>query len=456
MTGSSTTSPTPVATVEVVHLTPAQRVRSLLAVTSGNYLEWFDWTSYAVFTPYIAATFFNSDNPTSALLATLAVFAVSFAARPLGGLLLGMLADRRGRKTALVTAMLMMAGGSLAIAILPGYEAIGSWASAILFLVRFLQGLAHGGESAGAYTYLAEIAPRERRGLWGSSIMVTVTLGVITATGLGAILTSVFDEATMSSWGWRIPFLLGGLLAVFALVIRRSAQESTVMHEDSAEGAPVVRRTFTRRQLTIISVRIVALGVLSQVLYYTWVSYYAAYAISAKGMDRQGAYLASLAAQVLVLFVLPLWGHFSDRVGRRRSYTLWAILVIIVAFPTSAILGSAPMSLFIAQGVCLIVWAIQASIHSTVMAEQAPTEVRATSVGIFSSVAAALTGGTAPYLNTWLTARDLGWVFTAYIVALAVITLIAVRFMPETAGLKMDEIPLPGEPYAKVPPHRSA
>jgi MHS family alpha-ketoglutarate permease-like MFS transporter len=431
-------------------LTMRERLRSLVAVVCGNYLEWFDWTMYVVFTPYIAATFFDPTDRTSAVLATLAVFAVAFAARPLGGYLLGRLADRKGRKTALVVAMLMMAFGSLAIAILPGYETLGALASVILFLVRVSQGIAHGGESASAYTYLAEIAPKNRRGLWGSTIMMTVTLGVISATGLGAIMTSLLTAEQMGSWGWRVPFILGALLAVLALWIRRSARESSVFEEEATEvKAP---RVITRRQVTIISVRLIALGVLTQVLYYTWVSFYAAYAINAKGMEAKGAYLASLGAQLIALVVLPFMGYLSDRIGRRRSYVIWSLAVIAVVFPTSAMLTDAPVSLFMAQTICLIVWAIQSSIHSTVMAEQAPTEIRATSVGVFSSVAAALTGGTAPYLNTWLTGMGYQWMFSVYIIVLAVITLIAVRYMPETAGLGMDEVPLPGEPYLKKPP----
>ncbi|MFT3804319.1 MAG: MFS transporter [Burkholderiaceae bacterium] len=430
-------------------LTMRERLRSLIAVVCGNYLEWFDWTMYVIFTPYIAATFFDPNDRASAVLATLAVFAVAFAARPLGGLLLGRLADRKGRKTALVVAMLMMAFGSLAIAILPGYDTLGTAASVILFLVRVSQGIAHGGESASAYTYLAEIAPKDRRGLWGSSIMMTVTLGVISATGLGALMTSMLSKEQMGTWGWRVPFILGALLAALALWIRRSARESEVFEGEG--GKSTTQRVITRRQVTIISVRLIALGVLTQVLYYTWVSYYAAYAINTKGMEAKGAYLASLGAQFIALIVLPFMGYLSDRIGRRRSYVIWSLAVIAVVFPTSAMLTAAPMSLFVAQTLCLIVWAIQASIHSTVMAEQAPTEIRATSVGVFSSVAAALTGGTAPYLNTWLTGMGLQWVFSAYIILLAVITLIAVKFMPETAGLGMDEVPLPGEPYLEKP-----
>jgi MHS family alpha-ketoglutarate permease-like MFS transporter len=174
-------------------------------------------------------------------------------------------------------------------------------------------------------------------------------------------------------------------------------------------------------------------------------SFFSAYAISSKGMDENGAYLASLGAQVVALVALPLWGALSDRIGRKRQLRIWSLAVMVVVFPVSWLLTDEPWTLFVAQSLALIVWAAQASIHSTVMAEQAPTEARSTSVGVWSSVGAALTGGTAPYLNTWLTGLGLEWVFSAYIIALAVVTLITLRFIPETAGVPMDEIPMPGE-----------
>lgn len=430
-------------------LSKKQRRTSLVAVVSGNFLEWFDWTVYAIFTTYIAANFFHSGDGTSAVLMTLGVFAGGFFARPIGGLVFGRIGDRLGRKTALVLAMVMMGLGSAIIAVMPTYESIGVWASVGLFAARLIQGMAHGGESGNAYTYLAEIAPKDKRGLWGSSIMVTVTLGVMAATALGALLTSVLADDAMNSWGWRVAFGIGAVLAIFALFIRRQAEESQFFEEAKAEEDTSAARQISRKHLAIIALRIVLLTSLTMVLYYTWMSFFSAYAISSKGMAEQGAYLASLGAQVIAIIVLPLWGALSDRIGRKRQMQLWALAVMVIVFPVSWILTDEPWTLFLAQSIALVVWAMQASIHSTVMAEQAPTEARSTSVGVWSSVGAALTGGTAPYLNTWLTGMGLEWVFSAYIIVLAIVTLITLRFTPETAGLTMDEIPLPGE---KTPP----
>lgn len=331
---------------------------------------------------------------------------------------------------------------------MPSFDTIGLWASIGLAAARVAQGIAHGGESGGAYTYMAEIAPNNRRGLYSSFVMMTLTIGVMAATALGVTLTGLLSPEAMATWGWRVPFLIGAVLAVFGLWIRARAKESPVYEEARiADGkdnsAPKV--TASRRQLTIIAIRIVLLSVLSNVLFYSWMSFFSSYAIGQKGMDPNGAYFASLGAQVIALIALPLWGMFSDRVGRRRSVALGALAVMVIVFPISWLLTDQPWTLFVAQGIALIVWAIQSSIYSTVPAEQAPTGARARSVGVWTSVAAALTGGTAPYLNTWLSSMGLGWVFSVYIVFLAVVTLITLKFTPETAGLDLNEIPLPGE-----------
>lgn len=441
-------SPSQTAERPHIVLTGKQRRISLVAVVLGNFLEWFDWTLYAIFTTYIAVTFFHAKDEISGVLSTLLVFAVGFLARPVGGFLFGWIGDKYGRKNAMFLAMVLMATGSALIGLMPSWNSIGVWATVGLTVARLVQGIAHGGETGGAYTYMAEIAPKEKRGLYGSFIMMTVTIGVMSATALGVLTTSVFTKEQMTEWGWRIPFLLGALLAIVALVIRSRAQESPVYEEARLEDgnentAPIV--TATKKQLAIIALRIVILTSLGQVMFYTWKSFFSSYAIDQKGMDPNGAYLASLGAQAIGLIALPLWAMFSDKFGRKKTVSLGALGVIVVAFPVSWILGEQPWTLFVAQGIALIVWAILSSIYATLSPELAPTAARARSVGVWSSVSAALIGGTAPYLNTWLSDIGLGWVFTLYMMFIALVTLITVRFIPETVGLDMNEIPLPGE-----------
>ncbi|WP_044476333.1 MFS transporter, partial [Rhodococcus aetherivorans] len=187
--------------------TLASKKKSLFASAVGNVLEWYEWSAYAVFAPFIAAVMFNNSDPISALLSTLAVFAVGFLMRPLGGIVFGRIADRRGRKFVLVTTMLMMATGSLVIGIMPTYESIGAWASLILLAARIMQGFAHGGESATAYSYVGEIAPPHRRGMWGSVAFIAIFGGSVLAYSIGGAVTSSLSETAVAEWGWRIPFL---------------------------------------------------------------------------------------------------------------------------------------------------------------------------------------------------------------------------------------------------------
>ncbi|WP_233160068.1 MFS transporter [Pseudonocardia sp. MH-G8] len=226
--------------------TVQQPFRTLLGAGVGNTLEWYDWSVYAIFAPFFAAQFFVDDSPTGALLSTLAVFAVGFLMRPIGGFFFGWLADRRGRRFSMTTSMLLMAAGSLVVGIAPTHSQIGIWAAVVLVLARLAQGLAHGGEIAASYTYIAEIAPRARRGLWSTSLYVSVTAGIVLASLIGAGATSALGTDTVRDWAWRIPFLIGGLLGVVGLHLRRTLPETdafTGQDDDSNSTGAAPRST---------------------------------------------------------------------------------------------------------------------------------------------------------------------------------------------------------------------
>lgn len=304
----------PAATTSV---TLASKKKSLLASSVGNILEWYEWSAYAVFAPFIAAAMFNSDNPVSALLSTLAVFAVGFLMRPLGGIVFGRIADKRGRKFVLVTTMLMMAGGSLVIGLMPTYSSIGVWASVLLLFARVVQGFAHGGESATAYSYVSEIAPPHRRGMWGSVAFVAIFGGSVLAYTIGGAVTSTLSESAVGEWGWRVPFLLGFFLALFALYLRRSMEESEVFdqQETRVDEPRIPRKVVVRAILLMIGM---TSGVTAA--HYTWTSYVSTYAITQKGMDADTAYWMLVIAQVIALVSLPFWvGSPTGSAGARCS-----------------------------------------------------------------------------------------------------------------------------------------
>lgn len=422
------------------------RLRSLRAAVMGNVLEWFDWTLYGTFSVYLAASFFEAGDPTSALLSTLAVFAVGFVARPIGGLIFGRIGDRVGRKATLIMTMVTMAGASLLIALIPSYSAIGWGASLLLLIARLLQGLAHGGESGVSYTYVAELAPNKHRGLWSSSVFVSVTIGVMGATFVGIVLTAIFPPEQMQQFGWRLGFLLGALLGIYALYLRRAADESpefTKERDDASASAP--KSKLTGRQIASIVAKIVMLSAASNAAYYTWVTFAPSFAISGHGMDANGAFIASILAQVVVLFLLPLFGHFADRFGRKPMVFVYGVLVMVVVFPVNLILSDQPWTLFLSQGLGLAVWAIIASIYPAIVAEQVPTKQRALGVGFMASLSVAIFGGTAPYLNQWLGTMGLDWVFSLWVAFLGLLAVIAAFVIKETARVPLSEINADGK-----------
>ncbi|MNJ21801.1 Alpha-ketoglutarate permease [compost metagenome] len=424
------------------------RLASLRAVAVGNALEWFDWTLYGTFSVYLSLNLFDSTDPTSALLATLGVFAGGFLARPLGGWLFGRIGDQHGRKFTLLLTMCLLALTSLAIALIPSYDSIGVYASVCLFICRLVQGLAHGGESGVAYTYVAEIAPPNQRGLWSSSVFVSVTFGVIAATALAGLLSALLGDAAMQAWGWRVGFGVGALLGVYALYLRRSATETEVFESQApATHQGKQHPPVSGRQAALIMRNIVMIAAASNATYYTWVTFAPATAIATQGMNATGAYLASLLAQLLCMLWLPVCGMLSDRYGRRPMVMAFGLGVALVVVPVSMLVTEQPWTLFVAQCIGLSVWALLASIFPAVLAEQVPTQVRAMGVGLVSSLSVAIFGGTAPYLNTWLSSHDLGWVYSVYVMCLGLMAFVAGYIIKETARMDLNDIPLPGQDH---------
>ncbi|MFJ7128744.1 MFS transporter [Streptomyces sp. NPDC098101] len=412
------------------------RRRSLFASTVGNVLEWYEWSAYAVFAPFIATVMFNPSDPVSALLSTLAVFAVGFLMRPLGGIVFGRIADRRGRKFVLVTTMLMMAGGSLVIGLMPTYSSIGAWASLVLLLARTVQGFAHGGESATANTYVAEIAPSERRGLWGSVVFVAIFGGSALAYSVGGAVTSVLSDGAVAEWGWRVPFLFGAFLALAALYLRRGMDESEVFSEGASDGEarPLPRRQVVRAVLLVITM---TSGITAA--HYTWTSYVSTYAITRMGMDAGVAYWCSVAAQCVALTTLPLWGLLSDRVGRRPMMIAFAVLMIALQLPLTGLIGPEGWTLLVASSVALAVVAIPGALLSATMAESFPTRVRTQGIGFAYSVSVAVFGGTAPYLNQLFVELGVARLSGLYIMLLCAFTGVACFLMRETRGIHLKD-----------------
>ncbi|MGY1653611.1 MFS transporter [Geodermatophilus sp. SYSU D01119] len=431
-TPAAVTAPPPAAPVD------QSRFRTLLGAGVGNTLEWYDWSVYAIFAPFFAAQFFISDDRTSALLSTLAIFAAGFLMRPIGGFVFGWLADRRGRRYALTTSMITMALGSLLIGVAPTHATIGVWAGAVLLVARLIQGLAHGGEIAASYTYIAEVAPRARRGLWSTSVYVSVTAGIVLASLIGAGASSAFGEEALTDWAWRVPFLFGGILAVVGLWMRRSLQETEAY---AGEAGPVMHSRQTTRQLLRglaenrrSVVRILGLSAGVTVVYYTWAVGIPGFAIANRGVDATGGLWASVAANLVFMATLPLWGRWSDRFGRKPVFIAYGIAFLVLTFPLMALVDDSAVRLFLVMSVALFFLGAFVGIMPAYFAELFPTHVRASGVGVPYSLVVALLGGTAPYVLTWLNSMGVAWIFSVYMVLLVGVGLVTTLLTPETKG----------------------
>lgn len=417
--------------------------RALVGTGFGNALEWFDWAIYATFAPFFAASFFNSENPVSAFLSTLVVFAVGFVGRPVGGFIFGRLGDRIGRRTAMSLTVGLIAAGGLLIGISPTYDTIGVWASVILLVARLTQGLAYGGEQPTAGAYLSERAPAAKRGLWSSLIYSSGTVGVMAGMLLGAILSATLGAEAMAAWGWRVPFIIAGLGGLYALWMRRKMPETEQFTEQiqvaAADGgaAPGAAKPgffadmWTMRRSVL---QVIGLTVGMTVAYYYWVVAASSYSISMLKADPTATLLAGVGSNIVFIVILPFWGMLSDRIGRRPVMLFGYIGLIATLFPLSSLIDGNPVHLFLAMSGGAVFLTAILSISPAVMCEIFPTRVRTVGVAVPLAVATALFGGTSLYLQTWLTTSYGSHAFLIYLSVLLLISAFTVFRLPETKG----------------------
>ncbi|MEJ6667199.1 MAG: MFS transporter [Alcaligenes aquatilis] len=416
---------------------PVSRVRTIVAGSVGNAVEWFDWTIYASFAIFFSSQFFPDGNETTALLASFGIFAVGFFMRPIGGWLLGIFSDRYGRKAALGLTILMMAGGSLIIAVTPTYAAIGLAAPLLLTLARLLQGLSLGGEYASATTFLTEMAPPHRRGFYSSFVFFSAAVGILAASAVGWVLTTWLSRAEMAEWGWRIPFLLGALGGVAGLWIRRSIPETEAFSESKKAGVEKQPLRTLLREYPVEVLRIIGFSILTTFAFYIFVAYVPTYAIRHVQADPKVAFAANTVALIVFMVVQPLFGALSDRIGRKPQLIVFAAGYLFFFYPLMSTLGPSFGSILTVELFGLVLYAMYTSIGPAIMSEQFPTSVRAVGIGAPYNLMVALLGGTTPYLLTWLQSNGLERWFFYYVLAGAVITLITFIRMPETVGQKL-------------------
>ncbi|MEU3344397.1 glycine betaine/L-proline transporter ProP [Streptomyces sp. NPDC006700] len=446
MSAVTVTAPGSVSLTKSRHTTvtdPALVRRAVKAAALGNAMEWFDFGVYSYIAVTLGKVFFPSGNPTAQLLSTFGAFAAAFLVRPLGGMVFGPLGDRVGRQKVLAFTMIMMAVGTFAIGLIPSYATIGVGAPLLLLAARLVQGFSTGGEYAGASTFIAEFAPDKRRGFLGSWLEFGTLAGYIGGAGLVTLMTALLSSDQMTSWGWRIPFLVAGPMGIIGLYLRMRLEETPAFaaEADKCESRPKVplREMIAGQWKALLLC--VGLVLVFNVTDYMLLSYMPSYLTSVLKYDETHGLLVVLCVMALMMIVQPFAGALTDRVGRRP---------VIAAGCAGFLFLSVPALLLIRQGSLAAVGLGMAALGLLLVCFTAampsalpalfPTRVRYGSLSIGFNISVSLFGGTTPLVVTALIGATGNLMMPAYyMMAASLIGAAAVWFMAESAGR-----PLPG------------
>ncbi|MDT9686614.1 MFS transporter [Streptomyces sp. TRM76323] len=406
--------------------------RQLLAAAAGNLTEWYDWLAYAYLSAYFADQIFppNGD-PMVQTLSAFAVFAVGFAARPVGGLLFGSLADRHGRRAAMAATITLMGAGQLAIALLPTYQQIGIASPVLLVVVRLAQGLSVGGESTVSAVFVAESAPTGRRGLYSSIGYVSGNLGQLLASGVAALLAAQLTTAQMHSFGWRLAFGLGAVACLTGFWIRRGTRET---YRPGPEPADRPRPFDFLRDNPREAALVVGMTLGATVTFYTWTTFLPTYARLTVGFDPDSTLVISTIALAFFTALQPLVGMVSDRVGRKPLLIAFGTGFTVLTVPLLGLLRDSFWSLLLISCAGMVLLTGYTAVSGAVMAELFPARVRTAGIGLPYAITVAAFGGTAPYLATTLIDRGHADWFPWYVTGLTLISTLVYAGMRETKG----------------------
>ena len=418
-------------TPEAATLGVTRRLRSILAGSAGNLVEVYDWFVYAAFALYFAKAFFPHGDLTAQLLNSAAVFGVGFFARPVGAWAMGLYADRAGRKAAMIASVCLMCFGSLVIGLCPGFRTIGVGAPVILVLARILQGASLGGEYGTSAVYMSEMAGRTHRGMWSGVFYSTLIAGQLLALATLLVLQATLSETDLSAWGWRIPFLLGGALALAVFGLRQGMEETPSFQARAATRASTWGLMVSHPRESLIVMGLTAGGTLG---FYTFTTYIQKFLVNTSGFSKDAASLITAGSLLVFMLIQPLTGAISDRVGRRPVLIAFGVLGTATTWPILSTLSHTHdlATAFALTISALVIVSAYSSVNAVVKAELFPTEMRALGVALPYSLANALFGGTAEYVALWFKSKGNEPGFYTYVTLVIAASLAVYVLMRDT------------------------
>ncbi|ALU98695.1 Alpha-ketoglutarate permease [Campylobacter coli] len=416
-------------------LTRAKKIRSIVAASSGNLVEWFDFYIYAFTATYFAHTFSTSENPIVQQINAFGVFAAGFFMRPIGSWLFGSLADKVGRKKSMVVSVVLMALGSFMIAALPSKDVVGDFAIILLLLARLIQGLSVGGEYGIAATYLSELATEGKRGFYSSFQYVTLIGGQLLAVASISIMLFFFSIDEMKDYAWRILFVVGGILALGSLLVRKVMNESaTQIHKHEDRGTLKALFTSSWKQFLMV-LGITAGGSLA---FYTITTYTKTF-MENSGMDKTLVNNLFLGALFILMIIQPLFGYIGDKIGHKRSLIIFCILAFVGIYPIFNLISSNAQSnaslVFILVVLLFIILSFYTSVAGIFKAKLFPEHVRALGTGLGYAISNAIFGGSAPWVALQFKNAGIENGFFVYIAVLTLLMFIATLCLPKKSEL---------------------
>ncbi|MBZ3691879.1 MFS transporter [Phyllobacterium calauticae] len=418
----------------------AKRRHAIAAATIGNGLEWFDFTVYGFFTPIIARLFFPAINDLTSILLTVGTYGVGFFMRPVGAVVLGVYADRKGRKAALTLTILMMAFGTALLGFAPTYAQAGIVGPLVIVLARLIQGFSAGGEIGGATAFLIEYAPPEKRGFYASWQQTSQALAVVLGGICGTIITHALDPAAIDSWGWRVPFLLGLLIGPVGFYIRARVDETPVFTDSHTQKSESPLRDALRDHPRGIASGF-GVTILWTVCTYVLLFYMTTYAVKQLNIPLADAFVATTIGGLVLMLGCPIAGALSDRVGRKRLLLAAAIAIGVLIYPLFAWVNAKPdlMTLAIVQGILGLLLAAFTGPAPALLAEQFPAGLRSTGLSLAYNFAVTIFGGFAAVIVTLLieaTGTKLAPSF--YVMAAALVSALTLLTMKDKTGKPID------------------